>query len=501
MTHPEIVPLQPAEDEPAPVAVRRGRGPILLVASLVLALLLGVGGWAGLTLLSPGGPAAQEVTPASAVAFAGVDLAPGLGQQRKLAALLGKFPKLFTGEELRPEGEDFSADVAPWLGRRFGGALWLHGAEAYTLLTAASTDDDAARQGLARIQGRQSSDDFGFVVADGHVLIARGDHGAQAAAEAAHAEAVKTPLSGVQAYKDAVGWLPEERFAHAYADLAGVSKAMTALTRVAIDGAEDVPLSSLGGLGSFGVLPGLSGTGKDATGTAVIGVSAADSGLEVRFRTFGATASPAPAVSADLLADIGKLSGASVIAGSARLPELPEEMLGEFGGPDAEDLEGLDPEEIAEIQAELADGLSLTKALKALDSARLTFAVTELGDLLPTLFAALDAKDATTAKDLANALKAMEVPLTVTVQGSHVEAVAQGYPGSSKIADNPLFQQAIAGLPAKPDAAVYVDVTRLLEQADVDAETRSTAAPIKAIAVATAPLGADTGGMLRIVIQ
>jgi len=226
---------------------------------------------------------------------------------------------------------------------------------AYTLLTAASTDDDAARQGLARIQGRQSSDDFGFVVADGHVLIARGDHGAQAAAEAAHAEAAKTPLSGVR--------------------------------------------------------------------------------------------------------------------------------------------------EIAEIQAELADGLSLTKALKALDSARLTFAVTELGDLLPTLFAALDAKDATVAKDLANALKAMEVPLTVTVQGSHVEAVAQGYPGSSKLADNPLFQQAIAGLPAKPDAAVYVDVTRLLEQADADAETRSTAAPIKAIAVATAPLGADTGGMLRIVIQ
>ena len=498
MTHPETVPLQPAEDEPAPVAVRRGRGPILLVASLVLALLLGVGGWAGLTLLSAGGPAAQEVTPASAVAFAGVDLVPGLGQQRKLAALLGKFPKLFTGEELRPEGEDFRADVAPWLGRRFGAALWLHGGEAYTLLTAASTDDDTARRGLARIQGRQSSDDFGFVVADGHVLIARGDHGAQAAAEAAHAEAVKTPLSSVQAYKDAVGWLPEERFAHAYADLAGVSKAMTALTRVAIDGAEDVPLSSLG---SFGVLPGLGGTGKDATGTAVIGVSAADSGLEVRFRTFGATASPAPAVSVDLLADIGKLSGASVVAGSARLPELPEEMLGAFGGPDAEDLEGLDPEEIAEIQAELADGLSLTKALKALDSARLTFAVTELGDLLPTLFAALDAKDATVAKDLASALKEMEVPLTVTVQGTHVEAVAQGYRGSSKLADNPLFQQAIAGLPAKPDAAVYVDVTRLLEQADADAETRSTAAPIKAIAVATAPLGADTGGMLRIVIQ
>jgi hypothetical protein len=471
--------------------MRRRRSPLILVASLVLALLLGVGGWAGLKLLAAGGPLAQEITPASAVAFAGVDLAPGLDQQSKLAALLGKFPKLFSAEQLRLDDDDFRADIAPWLGRRFGAAVWLRNGQPYALLTAASTDDAAARQGLARLQGRQGAGEVGFVVADGHVLIAQGERDAQAAAEAAHAEALTSPLSGVKAYTDAVGWLPEARFAHAYVDMAGLNKAMTGLMGAAMSEA-DLPLSAIGGMSSA----------PKPQGTAVIGVSAADTGLQVRFRTFGAAATATPgAPPVDVLAELGKLSAESVVAGSLRLPDLPEELLGVFGGFDEADMTGLDPDEVAEIQADLAQSRVFANALHALDAAHLTFSVTALGGLLPTLFAALDTKDAAGAKDLASALKAMDAPFTVTVQGNHVEAVAKGYSSSAKLAENALYQQAITGLPAKPDSAVYVDVTRLLEQIEADAETRSTAAPIKALAVATAPLGADTEGMLRVVIQ
>ncbi|NUO59758.1 MAG: hypothetical protein HOV78_24105 [Hamadaea sp.] len=504
----DLAPVMPEPPRVAPVSVRRSRGPMLLVGSLVLALLLGIGGWAGFSLLAAAGPQAAEITPGDAVAFAAVDLAPGLGRQQKLSALLAKFPKAFSSEgDVRVDDEALTADITPWLGGRFGVALWMHDKEAYTLLMAASRDDRKARGGLERMRGREGADKFGFVVGDGYVVAARGTHNAQAAAEAANAAARATPLAGVTAYADAVKWLPEEHFAHAYADLSGVGKAMTIMMMSGMADLglpdEEIPEDFLSeGFTSSDMLFGVPGLAGKQQGTLVVGATATDDGVEVRYRTFGAAGTSA-APAEDLIAAVGDLSADAVIAGSAAIGKAPEGLDGIFGAPtlDPENLEGLDPEDIAAIQAELAKGPDFGKAIKALDSSFLTFALTGLRGDVPLLSATLKTKDATASADVAAALNAMQLPLKVTVSGSTVQVVSDGYSATGKLSGSPLFQRAIQGLPSHPDTLIYVDVPKYLAQTDADARTRELAAPVKAIAAASTPLGGDSEGMVRLIIE
>ncbi|MEV6964986.1 hypothetical protein AB0M47_07700 [Hamadaea sp. NPDC051192] len=455
---------------------------MLLVGTLVLALLLGIGGWAGLTLMAAAGPQAAEITPGDVVAFT----ADG---------------------DVRVDDKDLTNDVTPWLGGRFGAALWVHDTEAYTLLVAASRDDRKAREGLERLRGREGSGKFGFVVGDGYVVTARGTRDAQAAAEAANAAAQATPLAGVQAYADAVKWLPEEHFAHAYADLAEAGEAMTAmmmsqLTDLGMDEEEipeDVLAEEFISSDMFFGVPGL--TGKQQ-GTLVVGASATDDGVEVRYRTFGAAATMVAPPAADLIAAVGGLSADAIVAGSAAIGKVPEGLDGFFGPTtlDPEDLEGLDPKQIAEIQAEFAKAPDFSKAIKALDSSFLAFAVTGVRGEVPMLSATLRTKDAAASADVAAALKSLEMQLTVTVTGNTVQAVSDGYTATAKLSSSPLFQKAIEGLPSHPDLLVYVDLPKYLAPAD-DARMRDLAAPIKALAFASAPLGSDSEGMVHLIIE
>ncbi|NUR74085.1 MAG: hypothetical protein HOU81_25020 [Hamadaea sp.] len=510
MTDPEVV--TPEQPTLAPVSVRRSRGPLLLVGSLVLALLLGVGGWAGLSLMAGTGPQAAEITPGNVVAFAAVDLTPGLGQQRKLANLLAKFPKAFDDGDVRVDDKDLTADVTPWLGGRFGAAMWMHNSQAYTLFVAASRDDRKAREGLERLRGREGSGKFGFVVGDGYVVAARGTRDAQAAAEAAHAEAQATPLAGVAAYADAVKWLPEEHFAHAYADLAGLNQAMTTMIMSDLgdlgESEEAIPEDAITEVTSSGFFTGVPGLTGKQKGTLIVGANAVDGGVEVHYRTFGAAGTESVAPTADLIAAVGDLSADSAVAGSVAIAKAPAELEGMFGAPmldpedfDPEDFEGLTPEDIAAIKAEMAKGPDFAKAFKALDSSLLTFAMTGMQNEMPVLFATLQTKDATAAGDVAAAAKATEIPLKVTVSGNTVRIVSDGYTASAKLSGSPLFTKAIEGLPSHPDSLVYVDLTKFLSQTGADARTREMAAPIKAIAAASTPLGADSEGTIRLVIE
>ena len=71
---------------------RRRRG-VLVAAGTAVALLIGGVAYAGISLWSsPGGTEPEDVMPGGVAAFGRLDLDPALGQQKKIADLLGKFP-------------------------------------------------------------------------------------------------------------------------------------------------------------------------------------------------------------------------------------------------------------------------------------------------------------------------------------------------------------------------------------------------------------------------
>lgn len=286
---------------------RPGRRRGLVIGAGVLAVAL-VGGGVAVAASTLGGGGAQpdEVVPATAVAFAAVDLDPSSSQKVDALRFARKFPGardslkdddprrgLF--ERLKKDGTlkgDWATDVEPWLGDRAGVAVLpptADGEDPGVVVVLAVKDQDKARTGLAKVAGGAASceytDDFAVCAQDAAV------------AKKAVADAAKAPLSGRKDYADDLASLGERGVARAWVDLAKVQDA--------------VPSS--GGMSLRSLSP-------EFKGRAVVALRFDGPRLELTGNTVG-TASP-------------KLTG------SAAMDDLPADTLAAYGLGGADQLVG-----------------------------------------------------------------------------------------------------------------------------------------------------------------
>ncbi|WP_155372060.1 hypothetical protein [Catellatospora vulcania] len=320
----------PAIDAPA----RPRRMPVLIAAAVAVVLLLGVGAYAVYRFAFADGRKAEEFTPASVVAFASIDLEVGLEQQLKLLKLGAKTPQSTGGdtEEQRDkamgdllhrlglDGVDVDRDLLSWLGRRVAVSFWLDGEDGYALITASSTDSGDAEAGLGRVRAGLKDASLGFVVRDGVALIAVGAKNGQQAAEKAFAEAERAPLATAASFSADRAWLQGDQLAVIWADLARYGDAVTSMIQVGMTAEE----KEMMGLTSAETSPA-------EQGRFIAGVRATDHGVEARYRTFGAKATPSGL--RDAVARLGALPADTHVGVVAQLPRDLSASAGALGSP------------------------------------------------------------------------------------------------------------------------------------------------------------------------
>lgn len=173
---PQYAQGQQGQWGPAPVQPQQKKGGAGKWVAFGAAGLIGlglVGGGAvfAFSKFNGGGPQPEAVLPSTSMAFAKVDLDPSADQKVDALRFARKFPAMkdsLSGvdedsdmrkevfdslkEDGGLEGVDYEEDVEPWLGQRFGAAVVPaeDGGEPEVVVALASTDKDAAEEGLAK---------------------------------------------------------------------------------------------------------------------------------------------------------------------------------------------------------------------------------------------------------------------------------------------------------------------------------------------------------------
>lgn len=197
------------ESSPTPAARRTGRIAIIgTIAAVVLALAAtGAFAW---QKLSGGGTQPHDVLPASAVAYARVDVDPSAGQKIALLKLIRKFPDaatsigitsptqdvrgLLLGDLVAECDLDYDKDVKPWLGSRLG--IGLLKDITTPVLAIQVTNQDKARKGIAALSECVGEPEPGIAFLDGYALVAE----EQSTADHARKDARAHPLADKPAF-------------------------------------------------------------------------------------------------------------------------------------------------------------------------------------------------------------------------------------------------------------------------------------------------------------
>ncbi len=185
-----------------------GKKAFLIGGAVVGGLALaGAGTWAAIAL-SGGGPQPAEALPSSTLGYVSIDLDPSASQKIEALKMLKKFPgfeeevDLDTQDDLRRrlfeeiqkdtscEDLDYDKDIEPWLGDRAAfAAVDVGDGEPLFTLAVQVTDDKAADSGMTAISkcgsDSGSTDEGGWVIADGWALISDTEDHAKSIADAA----------------------------------------------------------------------------------------------------------------------------------------------------------------------------------------------------------------------------------------------------------------------------------------------------------------------------
>lgn len=206
-------PSRPGEPEylgdapSAPTERRSRKWPVLGIAAAGVAGVVGLGGWAAVSLMA-GGTQAADAVPADAIGFVSLDLDPSADQKIEAVQILRKFPALekeldvssrddlrrWVFEQMQEDGVcedlDYATDVAPWIGDRVavaGVPADEAGAEPIPLVALQVTDAEAATAGIERLATcGDAGEDFGVAISGDYALIS--DSTAHADALAASVE-------------------------------------------------------------------------------------------------------------------------------------------------------------------------------------------------------------------------------------------------------------------------------------------------------------------------
>ncbi|MEV3939005.1 hypothetical protein AB0K52_23905 [Glycomyces sp. NPDC049804] len=273
--------MPPGAYTPVPVAPSgsgRGRGPKVAVAAILsVVLLAAVGAVVLFKFVLDRGPDPAESFPATASMYVELNLDPSFDQTPKLLDHLQKFEDLEDYEdtdalveafvdESGVEGVDAAEDITSWLGLRHGLATWEYDDEVYAVLSLASTDANAAEEGMAQIRAASGGDEssFDYTVEDDHVLIVIGETGADKALAAAESEAAEQPLAESDDYSEARSWLDGDQILIHWTDMDAVGDLAEMTSGAESDAVEEL-----------------------YSGHLIYGFSAFDEGFEVTYRMFG----------------------------------------------------------------------------------------------------------------------------------------------------------------------------------------------------------------------
>ncbi|MFC6285623.1 hypothetical protein ACFP3Q_00615 [Nocardioides sp. GCM10027113] len=248
-----------------PRTPRGGKRRALVAGGVVGALaLVGGGAWA-LSWWSTTGSQPAEALPAGTLGYAGVDLDPSGSQKVEAIRMLNKFPAfkeelgLDADDDIRQrlfedgltdacEDLDYAADVEPWLGHRMAvAAVELGEGKPEPAMVLQVSDVDAAEDGLAALRDcTGDTDSPGWVVEGEWAVVAETDDLAQEVVDAR-----------------ADGTLADDEDFQRWTEAAGDPGVITMYAapeagRHLLDG-----MSGLMGLGAYGGMPGVVGSGED----------------------------------------------------------------------------------------------------------------------------------------------------------------------------------------------------------------------------------------------
>lgn len=454
--------LDAAPDAPPPRRRRRGAVVAAVVASAVAVAAVAAGGFVVWGAVGGGGDQPEAHLPASAIAFAKVDLDPSVGQ--KIGAI--RFARAFPGgRDLREDGDPRQwvwerltkgveqappwSDVQRWLGKRAAVAVVPAGggAEPIRVLVLEVGDEAAARADLDPMPGSD------VVTGDGWAYLAPTRAQAQAALDGARAGSLEEQPT-FAADLDRLG---EDGVATAWVDSDGVVEAL---------GAQTPQLLGVGAL-------------EQASGRAAFALRFDGDDLELAGHAVTDEAMPPPGEGAD----VGSLPDSTVAAvGLTGLAGLMEERWAELAAAPAVDTV------VATIEDEV--GLALPDDLDALLGTRFTMAVgAPAADGVPALGAVVQ-----TPADPAPVLAAFDrlaassgAPVVAERTGTGwVAATDAGWArtlgGGGTLGASPRFARAV---PDAADAGVvgYVDIEAVLRDYPdlVGADRRADVEPLSAV--------------------
>ncbi len=304
--------LGPAE----PVRRTPGRASNALAAVVAAgAVLVGGSGVAVAFAYSGGGLQPEDVLPASAVAYADLDLDPSARQKEQLLSLAERFPSLKTSattlDGLRTDlleqvlvDEDLSADDLDWVGDRLGVAAVPAKGTVAPLAAVAFTDRAKAESFLTAEAEKDDAFHFAFSELGDYVLIGGTQQQADAAIDPADV------LGDLPAFRDALARLDGGQVVTVWTDIGRVWAALPAGDRASAAQSYGLP---------DGVTP---------SGQVVAGLHAVDAGLELAGRTVDLVTGPggAQVTGAEKLVE-GLPSSTVAAAGFAGLgPRVAEQL-------------------------------------------------------------------------------------------------------------------------------------------------------------------------------
>jgi len=452
--------LQGPPPEPSPR--REPFGPAARAAALATAaLLVAVGGVVTAAIrAASSSTTADDLVPASAFAYAQLDLDPGNAQTSALRTFLNHFPgspsrssaslrDALLGAFMKDSSDphvDYTKDVKPWLGDKAAVAGWLdssgHPQVEYLLQ---STNDAAARRSL-----HQAVPQAGLDFRDGYAILAS----SQSIADAAVTSSRRSSLGHNTTYRADVGALGGGQIVVGWADAHGIVTALKTIPQfrqfLAFPGASTLGLSAL----------------ETTKGRVVLGAHAADNyvELDVRQKGISSASTSKPTTSALLsglptgtlaAAEIGDPSGIVTRTITALRTLMPASGT-------------TDP--LAAIQH--ATGLSLPGDATTLFGSGLVVSYGGLVGGLPNIGVRSKPADLAAAEQVAHRVSSVlesnaGPPLSVSSSGGDlVVATSPDYADAvahrSGLGNDAKFKAAMGAVPDNVTFAVYVDLGDIL---------------------------------------
>ncbi len=495
----------PAQPEPAPGDVVSAgprpsgkRGLLVGVGALALTLLAGGGIYIASQSDSEAGGDPESVVPATAFAFAKIDLDPATDQKVAIHEFSKKFPKgpqttstdpmdgLLTEVFKDETGRcTYAADIKPWLGKQIAvAAVEGAGGKTVPLIAIEVTDEAAAKAALTKTTttgecaGDADSGDLkGFAVKDGYGLLSN----TQADVDAAVKSAGERTLSAADNFTSDIGKLDGNQVVVMWADLGRAYSAIAAET------------PQLGALP-----PALS---QQMKGRVVLGVHMENDVAEFSGRTLGGDLSTVTTGTAETLKGLPeKTVMALTAAGLQKQLETQLDSLRASGMPVDDML----------AQAATQFGVDVRKDLLPLFGSSTTLA---LGNI-PT--SPLDVKFGmknlvddpaaaeATGKKIAEIAKSAGIHLDAEVDGSTLYLATGGYaaelraPGT--LGQTPAFQKAMGELGDAVTGAFYLDISQIaaLRGSGADADDL---AHLSAFGLSGGKDGSDGYFRMRLVVK